>query len=150
MKRSTFLVYNVGLAGLAIAGLYAGILGLRVVAQATGLAPGDPLFDLLASGGGALIGALALWSLVAMAIKRSRDAGLPVRPVAMGLPAAPFLDHMLLAPMTPDRMGWPLEWLTPAALVVMAGIYLFLLTVPSLPIQPLRARDTAGPWLSRS
>jgi len=133
MTRRKFLAYNIGLAGLAIAGLYAGLVALRIFAKVTGTAPGEPLFAAAAWAGAAILAGGVLWSMAAMAVKRSRDAGLPVKPVAAGLPAAPFLDHMILAPMTPDRLGWPLDGLTPAAIVVMAGIYLFLLTVPSLP-----------------
>jgi len=140
MKRRAFALYNLGLFIVAGFAFVAGVAVLRLVAAGAGLNPGDPGFNALATTGAALFAGTLLWAVMAMAVKRSRDSGLSkgvVGAVAGGLPGVPFLDHMILAPITPDTMAWPMDSFTPVALVGLVGIYLYLLLSPSTPIAPL-------------
>ncbi len=142
MKRGVFIAYHFGLAVLAAAGLFAGMIMLRIVSHALGLEPGDDGFRMLMLGGASLFAALVAWSLVALAIKRARDAGLPKRPLGAAVPGVPLADHFLIAPITPERLGdWPFDAVTPLAVVALAAVYLFLLLAPSRPIAPLHAAE---------
>ena len=143
MKRRAFALYSVGLVFIAALAFLAGIGLLRFVADSSGFGPGDPRFQFLATGGAILFAGTLLWAIVAMAIKRCRDAGAPKAPIAAGLPGVPFLDHMILAPMTPEPLAWPLDAFTPVALFALVGLYLFLLLAPSQPIAPLVREDEA-------
>lgn len=144
MKRGSFIAHHIGLGLIGAAAGFLGIIGLRIASKAMGFEQGDPVFNIAAIALSVVLGALLIWGLVAMAIKRCRDAGLPKRPVAAVTPAAVFIDHMFLAPKAGEGFTWAFDNFTPAVLVVVGVVYLVLVLTPSAAIKPL-ARQRVQP-----
>ncbi len=132
-----FLGYSLMLVLLSAVALYAGTWLLALVAQMAGLQTTDTAFAVLMTAGLALIGSLFLWSLVALAVKRARDAHLPTLGLKAGLPALVVLDHFGFAQMSDERLIGPLAAFTPLAAFGVATVFLFLLLAPRAPIKPL-------------
>jgi hypothetical protein len=146
MSPGAYLTYTVLLAVIAIVLLYSGTWGLAAVAETHGWQPGDEAFQTLRNAGLAVVGAFVLWSGVAMAVKRARDAHIPTLTFKAGLPALVLFDHFGLARLTDERLVGPLSGLTPIAALAFAGVFLLLLLAPRAPIQPLHPEglDAAG------
>lgn len=132
-----YLGYSLMLVVLTAVGLFVGTWLLALIARMAGLEPMDAAFRMLMTAGLALIGALFLWSLVALAVKRARDARLPTLGFKAGLPALVVLDHFGFGQVTDDRLMGPLAAFTPLAAFGMATVFLFLLLAPRAPIKPL-------------
>lgn len=138
MSPGHYLRYSLWLVLFAAMALWGGTWLLAWIAGFNGWQPGETAFQILMNSGLALIGAFVLWSAVAMAAKRARDAQIPTLAFKAGLPALVLFDHFGLARMTDDRLAGPLSGLTPIAALVFGGVFLLLLLAPRAPVQPLR------------
>jgi uncharacterized membrane protein YhaH (DUF805 family) len=134
-----YLGYSLLLAIGVAAALYGGVWLLAAVAKSNGWAPDDTPFRMLATLGAATIGALALWSMTALSVKRARDARIPTLSFKAGVPAVVLLDHFGVTHMTHERLAGAFDAFTPVVLFVLAGVFLFLLSAPRAPIKPLHA-----------
>lgn len=139
MSPRNYLTYTLLLAAVALGLLYAGTWVVAAIAEQNGWRPGDPAFQMLMNGGLSLLGAFVLWSAVAMAVKRARDAQLPTITFKAGIPAAVLFDHFAMARVTDERLIGPLGGLTPVAALLFAAVFLLLLFVPRAPVAPLAA-----------
>lgn len=144
MSPRNYLAYTLLLAAIAAGLLYAGTWVMAAVAEQNGWQPGDRPFQMLVNGGLALLGAFVLWSAVAMAVKRARDAQLPTITFKAGIPAAVLLDHFAMARITDERLIGPLGGLTPLAALLFGMVFLLLLFAPRAPIHPLQAAEEPG------
>lgn len=138
-----YLGYSLLLAIGVAAMLYGGLWLLAAIAKSNGWTPDDTAFRVLATLGAALIGALALWSMTALSVKRARDARIPTLSFKAGVPAVVLFDHFGVTHMTDQRLAGAFDAFTPMALFALAGMFLFLLTAPRAPIKPLHAVDEA-------
>lgn len=137
MSPRNYLSYTLLLLLFTGLALYAGTWLLALVARAADLQPGEPLFNAIAGGGLALIGAFLLWSLTAMAAKRARDAHFSTIGFKTGVPALVLFDRFGAAQMTDERLVGPLANFTPLVAFGLAAVFLFLLLSPRAPIKPL-------------
>lgn len=141
MSPGHYLRYSVWLAMIAALLVWVGTWALAWIAGYNGWQPGDARFEILKNTGFAVVGVFTLWALVAMAVKRARDAHIPTLAFKAGLPALVLFDHFGLGRMTDDRLVGPLSGLTPIAALVFAGVFLLLVLAPRAPVTPLEAAD---------
>jgi len=147
MRRRSFIRASLGFCFLMALATWLGVVLLAAIATSNGIEPGSDAFGLMLGLGGGTLVALAGLCLSALIIKRSRDAGLPPAPFMAAILLAPLADPLLLAPLLDQRLPWPLDGATPAMPLVVLTAYAVLAFKPSLAIEPLHAggeRDVAG------